>query len=87
MVEDSPALIFLSLVLANLRNACLPSAKLHGMDLLLALSVHLSDKTRLDRILPHLIDMLHDEEPIVRLSAARTVVQLVSHSHTYYSLR
>jgi hypothetical protein len=73
----SPALIYLSLVLGNLRNASLPSAKLHGMDLLLALSVHVMDQTRLDRVLPHLIDMLHDDEPIVRMAAARTVIQLV----------
>jgi phosphoinositide-3-kinase regulatory subunit 4 len=74
---DSPALIFLSLVLANLRNASRRSSKLHGMDVLLALSVHLTDETRLDRVLPYLVDMLRDDDAIVRLAALRTLVQLV----------
>ncbi len=77
ILEDSPALIFLSLVLANLRNASFRSSKLHGMDVLLALSVHLTDETRLDRILPYLVDVLRDDDAIVRLSALRTLVQLV----------
>lgn len=77
-ITDSPVLIFLSLVLANIRNATLPSAKLHAMDLLLAISVHMADQTKLNRILPFIVDLMHDEESIVRLSAMRTVVQLVS---------
>jgi HEAT repeat protein len=52
------------------------------MDVLLALSVHLTDETRLDRVLPYLVDMLRDDDAIVRLAALRTLVQLVRKMHS-----
>ncbi|KAF8579068.1 ARM repeat-containing protein [Ramaria rubella] len=75
--EDGPALIMLSLVCANIRNCSLPSSKVKALDILLALSSHLTDEAKLDRLAPYVIDLLHDEVAIVRGAALRTLVQLL----------
>ncbi|KAG8950099.1 Serine/threonine-protein kinase [Tulasnella sp. 424] len=75
--EDGPALIILSLVTANIRNATLPSSKLRSLDLLLALACHLTDEAKLDRLVPYAIDLLHDDSPAVRVAAIRTLVQVL----------
>lgn len=77
--KDGPALIILSLICANLRNCCLPSSKLRALDMLLALSAYLTDEAKLDRLLPYVMELLHDEVPSVRAAALRTVLQVVSY--------
>ncbi|KZS96937.1 WD40 repeat-like protein [Sistotremastrum niveocremeum HHB9708] len=74
--DDSPALILLSLILANIRNASLPSSKLKALDVMLALSAHLTDESKLDRILPYLVDLTRDDSAVVRAAAMRTLMQL-----------
>lgn len=74
---DGPALIILALVTANVRNCSLPSSKVRALDVFLALSSHLTDEAKLDRMVPYIVDLLHDEAPIVRLAAIRTLVQVV----------
>jgi phosphoinositide-3-kinase, regulatory subunit 4 len=74
---DGPALIILSLVCANLRSSTLPSSKLRALDVFLALCVHLTDEAKLDRMVPYIVDLLHDEAAIVRSSSLRTLVQVV----------
>ena len=76
--QDGPALIILSVVCANIRNCVRPSSKLRAMDVLLALSGHLTDEAKLDRLVPYVVDLLHDEAAVVRASALRTLVQVVS---------
>ncbi|KAH8119146.1 hypothetical protein DFH11DRAFT_1838620 [Phellopilus nigrolimitatus] len=76
--EDGPALIILSLICANLRNCCLASSKLRGLDMLLVLSTHLTDEAKLDRLLPYVVELIHDDTPIVRASALRTVLQILA---------
>ncbi|ELU36605.1 other/VPS15 protein kinase [Rhizoctonia solani AG-1 IA] len=77
--EDGPALIVLSLVCSNIRNCVIPSSKLRGLDLLLALAVHLTDEAKLDRLIPYVIDLLHDEAAVVRSAAIRTMTQVVGY--------
>lgn len=67
----------LSLVCANIRICQLPSSKVRALDVFLALAVHLTDEAKLDRMVPYIVDLLHDEAPIVRASALRTLVQVV----------
>ncbi|KDQ50203.1 hypothetical protein JAAARDRAFT_165024 [Jaapia argillacea MUCL 33604] len=74
--EDGPALILLSLVCANIRNCLLPSSKLRALDVFLALSTHLTDEAKLDRLVPYVVDLLHDEAAVVRGAALRTLVQV-----------
>lgn len=77
--EDGPALLVLSPLLANMRNALRPSTKLHALDLLLHLSSQwLSDEAKLDRVLPYIISFFNDESILVRSAAIKSVVQLLS---------
>lgn len=76
--EDGPALILLSLVLANIRNCLLPSSRLRALDILLALSTRLTDEAKLDRAVPYIVELLRDEAAVVRAAAVRTLVQILT---------
>ena len=76
--EDGPALIMLSLVSANIRNCQLPSSKVRALDVFLALCPRLTDEAKLDRMVPYIIELLHDEAALVRIAALRTLFQVVS---------
>ncbi|KAF4612681.1 hypothetical protein D9613_011717 [Agrocybe pediades] len=73
--EDGPPLIILALVTANIRNCTLPSSKLRALDVFLALACHLTDEAKLDRMVPYVVELLHDEAAIVRSAALRTLMQ------------
>ena len=75
--EDGPAMIMLSHVCANVRNGSLPSSKVRALDVLLALSSHLTDEAKLDRLVPYVIDLLHDDAAIIRGAALRTLTQVL----------
>ncbi|KAJ3716433.1 hypothetical protein C8R42DRAFT_697915 [Lentinula raphanica] len=75
--SDGPALIILALVTANIRNCYSPSSKVRALDVFLVLSSHLTDEAKLDRVVPYIVDLLHDEVAIVRLAAIRTLVQVL----------
>ncbi|RPD52474.1 ARM repeat-containing protein [Lentinus tigrinus ALCF2SS1-7] len=75
--EDGPALIILSLICANIRNCYLPSSKVRALDVFLALSSHLTDEAKLDRMVPYIVDLLHDDAAIVRAAALRTLMQVL----------
>ncbi|TBU59830.1 hypothetical protein BD310DRAFT_1038276 [Dichomitus squalens] len=75
--EDGPALIILSLVCANIRDCYLPSSKVRALDVFLALSSHLTDEAKLDRMVPYIVDLLHDDAAIVRAAALRTLMQVL----------
>ncbi|KAF9045254.1 hypothetical protein BJ165DRAFT_1476337 [Panaeolus papilionaceus] len=75
--EDGPALIILALVTANIRNCTLPSSKVRAMDVFLALACHLTDEAKLDRMVPYIVELLHDESALVRAAALRTLMQVL----------
>ncbi|EIW79923.1 WD40 repeat-like protein [Coniophora puteana RWD-64-598 SS2] len=75
--EDGPALVILSLVSANIRNCALPSSRLRALDVFLALARHLTDEAKLDRMVPYVVDLLHDDAAVVRVAALRTLVQVL----------
>ncbi|KAF7329785.1 hypothetical protein MKEN_00241800 [Mycena kentingensis (nom. inval.)] len=75
--EDGPALIILALVTANIRNCALPSSKVRALDVFLALASHLTDEAKLDRMLPYIVDLLHDDSATVRAAAMRTMIQVL----------
>ncbi|CAO1632756.1 unnamed protein product [Sympodiomycopsis kandeliae] len=76
--EDGSALLILSPLLSNLRNALRPTSKLHALDMLLYLSAHsLTDETKLDRVLPYLVAMYDDSNAQVRSAALRSTAQLL----------
>lgn len=76
--EDGPALIILALVCANVRNCSQPSSKLRALDVFLALSMHLTDEAKLDRLVPYIVDLLRDDTAVVRAAALRTLLQVLS---------
>ncbi|ESK97721.1 phosphoinositide 3-kinase regulatory subunit 4 [Moniliophthora roreri MCA 2997] len=74
---DGPALIILALISSNIRNCSLPTSKVRALDVFLALCPHLTDEAKLDRIVPYIVDLLHDDAAIVRAAAVRTLVQVL----------
>jgi hypothetical protein len=78
--QDGPALIILSILTANIRNCTLPSYKLKALDVFLALASHLTDEAKLDRMVPFVVELLHDEAALVRVGAIRCLMQVVSMS-------
>jgi phosphoinositide-3-kinase regulatory subunit 4 len=43
----------------------------------LALSCRLTDEAKLDRMVPYIVDLLHDDAATVRSAALRTLMQVV----------
>ncbi|KAL1969167.1 hypothetical protein VTN77DRAFT_421 [Rasamsonia byssochlamydoides] len=72
------ALIFLTVVVANIRNTAKASARVKACDLLLAFAERVPDEAKLDRILPYVIILLNDRSDIVKVAAIRTLAQLLS---------
>jgi phosphoinositide-3-kinase regulatory subunit 4 len=77
-LADGLPLIVLALVTANIRNCTLPSSKVRALDVFLALACHLTDEAKLDRMVPYIVELLHDEAALVRSAALRTLMQVVS---------
>lgn len=82
--QDGAALIILALVSANVRNCSLPSSKVRALDFL-ALSCHLTDEAKLDRMVPYIVELL-DDAASVRSAALRTLMQVVSESLVWLSI-
>jgi phosphoinositide-3-kinase regulatory subunit 4 len=74
---DGPSLIIVALVTSNIRNCSLPSSKIRALDVLLSLASHLTDEAKLDRGVPYIVDLLHDDAVVVRCAAFRTLIQIV----------
>lgn len=75
-------LIFLTLVVSNLRNTAKSSARVKACDILLALAERVSDEAKLDRILPYIMILLNDQTDAVKIAAIRTLAQLLEMVHT-----
>lgn len=79
---DDGVLIFLTLVVSNLRNTAKSSARVKACDILLAFAQRLSDEAKLDRVLPYVMILLNDQTDAVRIAAIRTLAQLLEMVHT-----
>jgi phosphoinositide-3-kinase, regulatory subunit 4 len=75
---DDGTLIFLTLIVSSLRNTARATAKIRACDLLLAFSERLTDEAKLDRVLPYLVALLNDKSDTVKVSAIRTLTQLMA---------
>ena len=71
-------LIYLQLILSTMRNVQRPSAKLVGLQLLQRLGQYSSDDTKLERIVPTTISLLHDQDPLVRASTVQVMTSTLS---------
>ncbi|PYI23700.1 protein kinase [Aspergillus violaceofuscus CBS 115571] len=74
---DDGVLIFLALVVSNLRNTSKSSARIKACDILLAFAERLSDEAKLDRILPYIMVLLNDRTDRVKVAAIRALAQLL----------
>lgn len=75
---DDGTLIFLTLVVASLRNTARATGRVRACDLLLAFAEYLTDEAKLDRVLPYLVTLLNDKAEIVKIAAVRSITQLLS---------
>ncbi|KAJ5102384.1 hypothetical protein NUU61_004606 [Penicillium alfredii] len=74
---DEGVLIFLTLVVTNLRNTAKASARIKACDILLAFAERLSDEAKLDRVLPYIMILLTDRTDAVKVAAIRTLTRLL----------
>lgn len=75
---DDGTLIFLTLVVASLRSTARATARIRACELLLAFAERVTDEAKLDRILPYLTVLLVDKTDLVRVSALRTLTQVLA---------
>ena len=75
---DDGTLIFVTLVVSSLRSTARASARVRACELLLAFSERLTDEAKLDRVLPHLVELMRDQVDAVKIAALRSATQLVS---------
>ncbi|GAQ41928.1 hypothetical protein AKAW_01149 [Aspergillus niger] len=79
--SDDGVLIFLTLVVSNLRNTSKSSARIIACDVLLAFAERLSDEAKLDRVLPYIMILLNDRADSVKVAAIRALAQLLEMVH------
>jgi phosphoinositide-3-kinase regulatory subunit 4 len=76
-------LIYLQLILSTVRNVQRPSSKLVGLQLLERLGTFSSDDSKLQRIVPTAVSLLHDQDPLVRASAVQVMTSTLSTIKTF----
>ncbi|KAK9454329.1 hypothetical protein V1511DRAFT_517621 [Dipodascopsis uninucleata] len=76
--QDCGSLIFLTIIVAAVRNTATATSRLHACDLILAFAERLPDEAKLDRCLPYLVALLDDEFVNVRVAAMRSLTQLLT---------
>lgn len=74
---DDGTFLFLSVVTSSLRSTARAAARLQGCELLLAFSEHIPDEAKLDRILPFIMSLIDDKSETVKITALRSLAQLV----------
>ena len=75
---DDGSLIFMSLIIASLRNTARATARIRACDLMLAFAERVTDEAKLDRILPYVVILIADKSDAVKIAALRTMTQLLS---------
>lgn len=76
--NEDGALIFLSILLAGVRNTTRTISRVRTCDTILALSERISDEAKLDRVVPFLASLMADEAPEVRMSALSSLTQVLA---------
>jgi phosphoinositide-3-kinase regulatory subunit 4 len=75
--DETASLILLSVVLSATRSVSYPSSLLKALDIILAISCHLTDSVRLYRIIPNLMNLMTDRDSNVRVLALKVTTQIV----------
>lgn len=77
LTVDDGNLIFLTIVVSSLRGTARASARLRGLELLLAFAERLTDEAKLDRVVPYVATLLTDKSIQVKVAALRTMTQIL----------
>lgn len=75
---DDGNLIFLTIVVSCLRGTARASARVRGLELLMAFSERLTDEAKLDRVVPYVAQLLSDKSPLVKIAALRAMTQILA---------
>ncbi|TIC20365.1 ARM repeat-containing protein [Wallemia mellicola] len=75
--QDDTALLISTLLCSNIRDCLKPTSKIKALELLLTVSCYLKDETKLDRIIPYMVDLLSDTNANVRAATLRTITQIL----------
>ncbi|PVI03612.1 ARM repeat-containing protein [Periconia macrospinosa] len=78
LAVDDGNLIFLTIVVSCLRGTARASARLRGLELLLAFAERLTDEAKLDRVVPYAASLLTDRSEQVKIAALRTMTQILA---------
>jgi len=75
---DDGNLIFLTIVVSCLRGTARASARVRGLELLMAFSERMTDEAKLDRVIPYVAQLLTDKSEQVKIAALRTLTQILA---------
>ena len=75
---DNGTFILLNVVTSSIRSAARATSKVRACELLMAFAERLPDEAKLDRILPYVVPLLDDSEPMVLVAAIRTMTQALA---------
>ncbi|KNG47149.1 ARM repeat-containing protein [Stemphylium lycopersici] len=75
---DDGNLVFLTIVVSCLRGTARASARVRGLELLLAFSERLTDEAKLDRVVPYVAQLLVDKSEQVKIAALRSLTQILA---------
>jgi phosphoinositide-3-kinase regulatory subunit 4 len=78
LTQDDGNLIFLTIVVSCMRGTARASARVRGLELLLAFSERLTDEAKLDRVVPYVAQLLTDKSEQVRITALRSLTQILA---------
>jgi phosphoinositide-3-kinase regulatory subunit 4 len=78
LTVDDGNLIFLTIVVSCLRGTARASARVRGLELLLAFSERLTDEAKLDRVIPYVAQLLADKSEQVKIAALRSLTQILA---------
>lgn len=78
LTQDDGNLIFLTIVVSCMRGTARASARVKGLELLLAFSERLTDEAKLDRVIPYVAQLLTDKSEQVRITALRSLTQILA---------
>lgn len=78
LAVDDGNLIFLTIVVSCLRGTARASARVRGLELLLAFSERLTDEAKLDRVIPYVAQLLADKSEQVKIAALRSLTQILA---------
>jgi phosphoinositide-3-kinase regulatory subunit 4 len=82
-MSESSLLIYLQLVLSTIRHVQYPASKLVALQIIGRVASYSSDETRLQRIVPTTIALLHDQDPFCRASALQVLTSTISVVETF----